>query len=64
MVQEQTQASYTLQSVPMTKEFTEVFTLKEQKEAMIEVLCKYSDGAPGRQGRARYENVGGTLDTK
>lgn len=31
MVQEQTQASYTLQSVPMRKEFTEVFTLKEQK---------------------------------
>lgn len=39
MVQEQTQASYTPQSVPMRKEFTEVFTLKEQKEAMIEVLC-------------------------
>lgn len=64
MAQEQTQASHTLQSLSTRKPFIEVFTLKEQKEAMIEELCKYSGGAPGRQDIARYENVRGTLDTK
>lgn len=64
MAQEQTQASYTPQSVSTRKPFTEVFTLKEQKEAMIEVLCPNSGGTPGRQDIARYENVRGTLDTK
>lgn len=39
------------------------FTINEQTEAMIKVLCKYTGRPPGRKVTERYGNVLGISDT-